>query len=286
MHPLRRLLVALSILTLGAVAAVSAGAATRPPNPAKFKIKTRIAKLQIDVAGYVETRQLHDTTSDCYPGERWIQTNRFDFETGNFVNVSVKNISAQGIPSVTTSPFSRTVGRATITGAISDYKSTNHCAPTAPDKLSGPPACATNRGKISIALTPGDIPDENADLAPLKGRPLLLAVNRKGGGRDPLPCAGPGAGSLTGPDTNVAVVTTSLAPGVSLVLPADLDAIKVFAIRRTQRIRRAVVLHGPCSKVAVRPGPPPGATPNPGALNADSDCWLTGKVVLTIRSRR
>jgi hypothetical protein len=284
MVTLRRLLVLSALIAAGSAGAASVGTAATPP-PSKYKVKTRIAKLQVDVAGYVETRLLHDTTSDCFPGERWIQTNRFTFETGNYVNLSINNISAPGIPSVTTSPFSRVVGTAKVAGAISDYESTNYCN-SAPQKLEGAPECRDSSGKIAVALTPGDVPDEEDDLTPLRGKPLSLTIRRAGAGRDAARCFGNGASSVTGKDAKLAVVGTSPLPGIAEILPANLDAIKVFAIRKNQRIKRAIVIQGPCSKVRVTAGPPPGATPSPGGLNADGDCWLIGKVVLTIRSRR
>ncbi len=268
-----------------ALSSVPAGAATIP-NPSKFKIRTKIAKLQVDVAGYIETRRLTHTVSDCHPGEHYIQTNRFVFETGNYVNVSVKAISAPGLDTVMTSRFSKAVGTAKTAGTVSDYRSTNHCAPSAPVKLPGPPACVTNAGKLAVALTPGDEPAADGDLAPLAGRPLMLSLLRKGGGNQAPTCTGEGAGSISGEDTRLAVVGTSLGPGVSAVLPARLDAIKVFNIRANRRMRRVVVVSGSCRSVSVRVSDPPGGSPNPGALNADGDCWMTGKVVLTLRSRR
>jgi hypothetical protein len=251
---------------------------------AKLKIKQRIAKLQVDVAGYVETRELHDTTSTCFPGRRYIQTNRFAFETGNYVNVSVKSISVPGRGTVMTSTFSKAVGVAKTAGKISEYATTNYCPP-APSPDPGPPACATNGGKLAVALTPGDEPADDGDLAPLAGRPLMLSIARRGGGTQPLACAGQGAGSVRGTDTKVAVITTSLAPGVSGVFPARLDAVRIFNLRAHKRVRRVIVAQGACSSVRVVVLDPPGSTPDPARLNADGDCRLIAKVVLTVRAR-
>ncbi len=281
----RRLVVLCALIAVGAAGAVSATAATKPPNPATYKIKTRIAKLQVDVAGYVETRLLHDTTSDCFPGERWIQTNTFDFETGRYVNLSVTNISGQGFPTTTTSSFSRNAGRTTKESTISDYKATNYCKGEQ-EKLDGPPVCAPkSTGKLSVALTPGEIPGENDELAPLNGRPLLLSLKRAGSGRDAARCIGPGASQVSGKDTDAAIVGTSIVPGLSVIVPANLDAIKVFNLRAKARLRRVIVIDGPCSNVKVTVLAPPGRSPDPGALNADSDCRLVGKIVLTVRPR-
>lgn len=280
-------LTVLALLLCGALALTGAAVtAAAPKPPSKYQVRTRIAKLQIDLAGYLETRALHDTTSDCFPGERWIKTNRFEFETGRFVDVSVKNVSLPGTgQSVVTSNFSRSSGSATSEGLISGYESTNNCPPTAPVKLGGPPACAKNRGAISVGLTPGDIPESDGELTPLNGRPLLVTIKRNGGGRDATQCVGEGASRLTGKDTDLAVATTSIAPGVAAILPANLDAIKVFAIRKKQTIKRVIQLSGSCKSVAVKALVPPGTTPNPGSLNADGDCWMTGKIVVTIRPR-
>ncbi|MBA2349786.1 MAG: hypothetical protein H0V81_16015 [Solirubrobacterales bacterium] len=262
-----------------------AGAAPAATTKKPAAPKVKVAKLQIDVAGFFEARELHDTTSDCFPGERWIKTNSYSFETGRFVDINVRNISLPGTgQSVVTSSLSRSGGSARTKGSISDYDSTNHCDRPA-EKLEGPPTCSASRGKTSVALTPGEIPGSDDELAPLKGRPLLLSVRRSGGGTDPLRCAGQVVG-LSGVDTELAAITTSVAPGVAAVLPANLDAVKVFAIRRNQRIRRVVTVQGPCSKAAVRVSRPPGPTPSPGPLNADGDCRIFGKVVITIRSRR
>ncbi|WP_354701439.1 hypothetical protein DSM112329_01753 [Paraconexibacter sp. AEG42_29] len=286
MHSRGRRIAALTTVVavaLGGAVAVTAAAAPKSKVP---KVRTRIAKLQLNVAGYVEMRQLKDTASDCFPGERWIQTNTFSFETGRFVNVSVKNVSVPGYGSVATSTFSPTVGRAKVDSGITAYKATNYCKGT-PAKLDGPPTCSSSSGKIAVALTPGEIPEGAGedDPAPLAGRPLLLSVRRAGGGRDALGCLGGGPESLSGPNADLSIVTTSIAPGVSEVLPANLDAVKVFAIRARQTMKRAIVISGPCTKTTVKVVPPPGAAPNSGNLNADGDCWMTGKVIVTVRPR-
>ncbi len=271
-------------LFLACVWAVAVGASAQTADPSKYKVTTRVAKLQVDVAGYVETRLLKDTTSDCFPGERWIQTNRFEFETGGYVNQTITNISGRGFPTTTTSTFSRAAGRTLVEGDISDYKATNYCSGEQ-QKLDGAPTCTKHAGKLAVALTPGGLPDPDEELAPLNGRPLLLSLKRAGGGKDAVRCIGPGAGQVTGKDTGAAIATTSIVPGISAILPANLDAVKVFAIRRGQRVRRTIVIDGPCRSVKVTVLVPPGRSPDPGALNADGDCRLVGKVVLTLRAR-
>ncbi len=46
-----------------------------------------------------------------------------------------------------------------------------------------------------------------------------------------------------------AVVTTSFSPGASEILPSGLGAIKVFSLRRNKRLRKVIVIDGPCSSV-------------------------------------
>lgn len=280
---IRRCVIALTcLLALTAVTAVPAGSVTVPTLP---KIKTRIAKVQITISGYVETRKLRDTTSDCFPGERWIQTNRYDFSTGGFVNISMKRVTAEGVDPVVTSQFSKRVGTAKVKGAISDYKTTNYCSgeqrPNEPA-----PTCSSTSGKTSISLQEGVVPTEGDDgLVPLTQTAMMLAIQRNGGGRDNLECLGPGASSVSGKDTDKAVVTTSMAPGVALVVPSGFSVMKVFSIRPGQKLRKSIIVSGPCSKVALTTVAGSGGSPSPGNLNADGDCFLTGKISYTITPR-
>lgn len=266
-------------------ATAPAGAATPPQLPKAPKVKTRIAKVQISLSGYVETRKLHDTTSDCYPGERWVQTNRYDFSTGGFVDISMKRVIIEGRDPIVTSAFSRRAGSAKVAGGTSEYRTTNYCSGEQ-RPVAEPPACSSTSGKTSVSLQEGVVPNAGDDeLAPLTQIPLLLAIARNGGGRDPVACVGPGAGSLAGQGTERAVVTTSIAPGVALAVPSGLSVMKVFNIRPGQRLRRTTLLSGPCSKVNVTSVPGTSATPAQGNLNADSDCFLTGRVASTITPR-
>lgn len=283
MSSIRRLAIALTCLLAGAAAtAVPAGSVTVPSVP---KVKTRIAKVQITLSGYVETRKLHDTTSDCYPGETWIQTNRYDVSTGGFVDISMKRVIIEGQDPIVTSPFSRRVGSAKVKGSTSDYRTTNYCSGQQ-QPVKEPPTCSETSGKTSISLQEGIVPQEGEDgLQPLTQTPLMLAIARNGGGKDPLECLGEGAGSVTGKDTERAVVTTSIAPGVALAVPSGFSVMKVFNIRPGQRLRKSILLSGPCSKVAVTTVAGAGGSPSPGNLNADSDCFLTGKISYTITPR-
>lgn len=285
MPTIRRFAASLTLLVaLAALTAATAEAANTPQVP---KVKTRIAKVQIKMSGYVETRLLHDTTSDCFPGEHWVQTNRYDFGTGGFVNISMKRITGDGFDPVVTSPFSRAVGTARIEGKISDYRTTNHCPPTAPGKVAPAPECAKTSGKTSISMQEGVVPGAREDgLMPLTQTPLMLAIRRTGGGKDADACVGPGASQVSGEDTERAVVTTSMMPGVpAVIVPSGFSVIKVFSIRPGQRLRKAIVVSGPCSNVSLRAVPAPGGAPGPGGLNADGDCFLTGKITYTITPR-
>jgi len=262
--------------------AAPAGAAT-PKVPKAPKLKTRIAKVQATVDGYVEVRRLHDTTSDCFPGETWIQTNRFDYSTGGSVDVSLKRITGEGFPTIVTSPFSVSGGRATIAGKTSDYRTTNHCD-RAPGPVAPEPACSKTTGKISISLQQGiDPSDVDDELVPLSGIPLMIAVRRNGGGTDAPTCPGNGAARLVGKNTEPAVVTTSIAPSISVIVPTGVTVAELWNLRPGKRFRKTVLVSGPCSnpRLTVTSG----GSPAPGNLNAHGDCFLTGRLAYTIRPR-
>lgn len=65
----RRWIVAVAALT--AAASGIAPAAAQAPMIKIPRVKEKVAKLSIDVAGFVTTEQLKDTTSDCYPGRSY-----------------------------------------------------------------------------------------------------------------------------------------------------------------------------------------------------------------------
>lgn len=279
------------VLLLAAPAAVAlalpgaAGSAATRPVPGH--VKTRIAKVQITVKGYMEIRRLTDTTSDCFPGERWIQTNRFDFDTRRFVNIRLQRVTGDGFDPVVTSPFSIASGSARVEGRITDYKTTNYCN-SAPVKNREEPNCApVHNGKVRIGLQEA-IPEKTGDdeLTPLSaGNKLQIVVFRSGLGLDDPECVGGAPSSLAGDATEQSIATTSIAPGVSVVLPSGITTIKLFNIRRGQTFHRTAVVTGPCSKATVRVVPGGGSSPSPGPLNADSDCQFAGRLTYTIRPR-
>lgn len=280
--PRSALLFSLSVFVTGISCATALAAAPAVSIPKAPKLKE--VRVELDVAGYVETRQLKDTTSKCFPGETYVQTNRFEFETGRYVRTKITNISLPGTDGVITSSFSKAVGSATVEGLLSNYRTTNYCPPSPPEAEPKAPTCTKTRGKIAVALTPGGT-DADGDLAGLGGKRLMLSIARRGGGRQDPSCSDGGVPDLvSGVDGDRTVVTTSRVPAVSEVLPSGLTAIKVFNLRRGKRLRRVIVVDGPCRSLSARALTPPGRSPAAGALNADGDCRLTAKVVLTIRA--
>ena len=192
---------------------------------------------------------LKDSTSDCFPGVTYTQTNRFEFETGRYVPITISNISLPGHDSVMTSRFSKAGGTATVEGLLSGYRTTNYCLPTAPQKEPDRPKCKKLRGKIAVALTPGGS-TINDELVTLGGTRLMLSIERRGGGSEDPTCAGAGASSVQSVDKN-AVVTTSFSPAATEILPTGLGAVKVFSLRRNKRLRKVIVIDGPCASVTA-----------------------------------
>jgi hypothetical protein len=268
-----------SALLAGAVPSMALAMPTLPTLPKPPK--TKIVRLQMDLAGYVEARTLHNTKSDCWPGVSYIQTNRFEFETGTWVNSVLSNTSMPGTDGVISSAGSVPSGSAAVEGLITDFSTSNYCD-RPPDPEPSPPACAKTHGKIMVGLTEGATA-MNGDLPTLAGKSLLVTITRVGGGVDPTTCVGVPAGSIIGADADNSGVTTSYAPGVSETLTTGLTAIKVFNLKKGKTFRRTIVIDGPCDAVNVKSGANPAAVPNPGGLNADSDCWMTGKVVFSLR---
>ncbi len=280
-------------LALSASVAVALGlalvpSATTADAAAAVKVtKGQVAKLELDVAGYVEMRQFKDSTSSCSPGVTYTQTNRYTFETSKYVETRVTNVALPGTDGVMTSRFSRPAGSANITGEITGFRTTNRCAPEEPDVLV-PPTCVKTRGKTSVMLLPA-VPLEVSedDPVPLGGKRMMLSVARHGGAQDDVSCFGGFGGNISGTDTDTAIVGTSFAPAISLVLPTGLGSVKLFNLKRSDRLRRSIVVAGPCAELRVSTYPGwAGGVPAPGGLNADGDCWLTAKIVLSVRRSR
>ncbi len=281
-----------AVLALSASVAVALGlalvAATVDAGAAAVKVtKGQVAKLELDVAGYVEMRQFKDSTSSCSPGVTYTQTNRYTFETSKYVRVRVTNVALPGTDGVMTSSFSRPAGSANITGEITGFRTTNRCAPQEPDPEPVPPTCVKTRGKTSVMLLPA-VPLEVSedDPVPLGGKRMMLSVARHGGAQDDVSCFGGFGGNISGTDTDTAIVGTSFAPAISLVLPTGLGSIRLFNLKRSDRLRRSIVVAGPCAELRVSTGSGSSGAPAPGELNADGDCWLTAKIVLSVRRSR
>lgn len=275
-------------LLLSLAVAAHATAATSIPDPSKFKIRTRIAKLEVRATGTMTIQRLKDTTSDCFPGVHYIQQNTFTFGSGGWLPVRIRNLSApgQGIDSVITSPFSRAGGSAATKGEILDYRETNYCKGEQ-QKLPPKPECrSSNGGSISIALQALEAPTSgDPDLTPLKGRSLMLAIQRKGGSPDPTGCIGGGPENLSGhPDAGKAVASTSIAPAVSEILPTSLDAIKIFSLRREKRLKLHIAVQGKCTGATVTVSTSGSGSPPIGQLLADGDCRFAGYVDAVVRT--
>ncbi len=281
-------------VTFGLALVPSAATAHTGAGATAVKVpKVKSVKLDLDVAGYVETRQLEDTTRKCSPGVTYTQTNTYTFETGKYLRTLLSHIAVPGTDGVITTGLSRAAGSANIAGSITGFRTTNYCAPTAP-KLPAPvaPKCVKTQGKTRVALTPAvklELGDDDP-LVPLGGTPMMLSVFRSGGAQDLGSCSGANAAAVSfraGPETDNTLVSTSWITGPSLSLSAALGSVKLFNLKRKDLLQRTIVLSGPCDSVRVstRSGWA-GGVPASGKLTADGDCWLTGKIVLSVRRSR
>ena len=78
-----------------------------------------LAAEQVDVVGFVERQGLYDRTGQCVQGETWLQTNRWEFDTGTYRAVTVRRNPANRRIVSTVSPAG---GTSTTKGSISDYQ--------------------------------------------------------------------------------------------------------------------------------------------------------------------
>lgn len=269
-----------------ALVAMAGGPATAQGPAVRFpKIKEKVAKFTIDVAGYVTTEQLTDTTSDCYPGRSYHQVNSISFESGSPAKLEVHSVSAPGLADpVITSKSSKSLGRADMTSRVFGWRTTNYCAPTEPDPEPIAPTCSASRGKIRLSLTPGRIPEETDGLHPLNGIDMLLMIMRTGGGSDSPSCPGESASRVSGPSGDRTVLSAHSMPGQSQIVPSGFDGPQLFGLKR--KTKRAIVISGPCSNVTTKVYKGTGPSPSQGSVNADGDCWMHGKVVLTLAPRK
>ena len=277
----RRVLSAWLVLLCAATVGLSASpaSAAAPTKPGG----TKTVRVSVDVAGFVEVVTLTDTTSDCYPGIRYRQTNKVTFETGKGATVRLTNVSLPGTDGILTSTFSPPVGSAKVGGSLSDQHTTNYCKGEQ-QQLPPFPSCTSTAGKVSVSLQNAGM-DVDGDLVGLNGKWLNLAVQRADGENDDPTCMGRGPDQLTGRQTKGAVVSSSFAPSVFLSVPTGIGSIALFTAKKGKRFQRATVFSGPCTSVSLsnHAGSGP-AAPDP-VVNADGDCFLTGKVVMTITKR-
>ena len=241
---------------------------------------TKTVSMSVDVAGFVEVVTLKDTTSDCFPGIRYRQTNKVTFETGKGATVRLTNVALSGTDGILTSTFSPPIGSAKVSGSLSDQHTTNYCQ-GAQEHLPPFPTCTSTAGKISVSLQNAGM-DADGDLVGLNGKWLNLAIQRVGGGTDDPTCLGRGPDQITGRQTAGAVVTTSFAPSVFVAVPTGIGSIAIFNAKAGKRFQRATVFSGPCTSVSLSNHAGSGlAAPDP-VVNADGDCFLSGKVVMTL----
>ena len=248
-------------------------------------VKEKVAKLKIDVAGYVTTEQLKDTTSDCFPGITYHQINTISFETGKPAKLDVHSVSVPGQSTpVITSNSTKNVGRADMSSRVFNLCTTYYCPPTEPDPEPLPPNCSKSQGKIKMSITPGEEPKEEDDLHPLKGVDMILMIMRTGGGSDNPSCAGASAGQVNGPSGGESVLVSASFPGQAQIVPSGFDGPQLFNVKKKAQ-KRSIVFSGPCSKVTLKVYKGSGPAPSQGAVNADGDCYRHGKVVLTVSRR-
>jgi hypothetical protein len=276
----RTRLAVLGAIAIGAtVLSMPQALAASPAKPGGTKTVT----MSVDVAGFVEVVTLKDTTSDCFPGIRYRQTNKVTFETGKGAQVRLTNVALPGTDGLLTSTFSPPVGSAKVNASLSDQHTTNFCQ-GAQEQLPPFPACTNTAGKVSVSLQNAGI-DAVDDLVGLNGKWLNLVVQRVGGQTDDPTCLGRGPDQLTGRQTKGAVVTSSFAPSVFVSVPTGVGSIAIFTAKPGKRFQRATVFSGPCTSVSLSnhagAGPP---APDP-VVNADGDCFLTGKVVMTLTKK-
>ena len=276
------------LAVLAAVTALSTGIAPALADAPSIKIpklKEKVAELKIDVAGYVTTEKLKDTTSDCFPGITYHQVNSISFETGKPAALDVHSVSLPGkaLP-VITSNSTKNVGRADMSSRVFGLRTTNYCPPTEPDPEPLPPNCGKSQGKIKMSITPGEAPKEEDDLHPLKGVDMMLMIMRTGGGSDSPSCEGASAGQVRGPSGGESVLVSASFPGQAQIVPSGFDGPQLFNVKKKAQTRSAV-FSGPCSKVTLKVYKGNGPAPSQGAVNADGDCYMHGKVVLKISRR-
>jgi hypothetical protein len=240
--------------------------------------------LAITATGFVEVRQLFDSTADCENGLKYTQINRFDFTSQRPRTVRLTGLSIPGRATVATSTFSSAAGSADVVSNMADVIVTRACPPDSPDMA--PPVCNSANGKVALGLTPTDVNDRR--YANAKATYLNIGVQRVGGANDAPDCQGRAAsgdaGDLVGPGVKQAEVNSSMGPGLAIGVPTEITAQQLFAAKPGKTFKRWITFSGPCSAVIVKVTASE-ATPAEQAPTADGDCTMIGRVVLKVTAK-
>jgi hypothetical protein len=283
MRATRLLAPVLATVALIAVLAAVPGGAQGQRIPNIPLPKATSIKVTIDIAGYLDITHDYDSTGNCSPGKAYTVQEEFDFETSRPVSARLTRLTIPGRGTMTTASVSRPVGRATTSGEVSGWRTTNTCSgPRSPEP--DPPECRTARGRMTFELTPASrLPGEDDELTPLQGRTLMLNVTRRGGGNQNRSCyeARPGLLGTVGQDYGDTLVEPNVNDRqTGLVLSTGIDSIKAMALRRGKSIRRTIRLTGPCDAVRI-------SSRNAGARpSAKDSCFVKGSVFIAVKRSR
>lgn len=266
---------ALSLLVPASTTAMPLGEPTAP--------QTGTRTLVLDVTGFVEAKQLTDSTGNCVNGMRYVQRNRFEFDSGAAKKVKMQYIKIPGRASMATTTFSDPSGSADVDGAIEDSSFSFTCPP---DSGAPPlPTCTSTSGKITMGM----LPTSAEALANPGGTFMNIAVQRFGGGTDSSDCQGVSvqgdSGAVVGPGTDNAEITTSLGSGMAINVPTGLSAEALLKAPTGKAITRWITFTGPCSAVKVTVSASDRDAPAPPALTQDGDCTMNGKLRLKVFPR-
>jgi hypothetical protein len=262
--------------------------------PTAPRPKVTSYKLQVDVAGYVEVTSAVDTTGPCVTGRRYVQSNEFDFDSGNWARLTLTQIRLPGQGSTLTSSFTSKGGSARMNNGYTNWGVTRDCPPTGPEPV--PPTCISSSGKIRVSLQQGSTTEEQEEeegLTGLLGTTLLLAISRVGGSSNDGTCMRGGAENIIGGggvpqvDASKSVLTPSPTAGPpSVIVPVSLGDVS-FARMGRKTLKRTIVASGVCDRVTVDVfNGNSTASPPQGTVYQDGDCFVRAKVVLKVRAAR
>lgn len=236
--------------------------------------------LTLDVTGFVDAKQLTDSTGNCVNGMRYVQRNRFEFDSGAAKKVRLQVLTIPGRASLATTTFSDPSGTGDALGAIEEPSFSTTCPPDSPNPPL--PTCTSTRGKITMGM----LPTSSEALANPGGTFMNIAVQRFGGSTDAPDCQGVSvqgdSGAVVGPGTDNAELTTSLGSGMALNVPTGISAEELLKAPKGRAIVRYVTFTGPCSAVRVTVSKTDRAAPAAPALTQDGDCVMNGKLRLKV----